>query len=75
MALKLPRGCWRRAALAERLARERDILATLNHPNIARLYDAGITTGGQPYLALEYVEGRRIDEFVWEAESRCAAAA
>jgi len=66
VALKLPRGCWRTTALAERLARERDILATLNHPNIARLYDAGITTGGQPFLALEYVEGRRIDEFVWE---------
>jgi serine/threonine-protein kinase len=48
------------------MAREREILATLNHPNIARLYDAGITTEGQPYLALEYVEGRRIDEFVAE---------
>src|SRR5215470_3202171 len=58
VALKLPRGSWRRAALAERLAREREILATLNHPNIARLYDAGITAEGQPYLALEYVEGR-----------------
>jgi eukaryotic-like serine/threonine-protein kinase len=66
VALKLPRGWWRRASLAERMAREREILATLNHPNIARLYDAGITTEGQPYLALEYVEGRRIDEFVAE---------
>ena len=53
--------------VAERMAREREILATLNHPNIARLYDAGITNEGQPYLALEYVEGRRIDEFVGEA--------
>src|SRR5215472_3625828 len=67
VALKLPRGWWRRAALAERMAREREILATLNHPNIARLYDAGITSEGQPYLALEYVEGRRIDDFVAEA--------
>ena len=67
VALKLPRGCWRRAAHGERLARERDILATLTHPNIARLYDAGITAAGQPYLALEYVEGGRIDEFVREA--------
>jgi serine/threonine-protein kinase len=64
VALKLPRGWWRTAALAERMAREREILATLNHPNIARLYDAGITADGQPYLALEYVEGLRIDEFV-----------
>ncbi len=67
VALKLPRGYWRRAAHGERLARERDILATLTHPNIARLYDAGITAAGQPYLALEYVEGGRIDEFVREA--------
>ena len=67
VALKLPHGWWRRAALAERMAREREILATLNHPNIARLYDAGITAEGQPYLALEYVEGHRIDEYVAEA--------
>jgi serine/threonine-protein kinase len=65
VALKLPRSWWARTALAERMTREREILATLNHPNIARLYDAGITEG-QPYLALEYVEGRRIDEFVAE---------
>src|SRR6185312_7174922 len=68
VALKRPRGCWSRASLAERMAREREILATLNHPNIARLYDAGLTTEGQPYLALEFVEGFPIDKFV--AESR-----
>ena len=67
VALKLPRGYWRRAELSERLTRERDILATLTHPNIARLYDAGITPAGQPYLALEYVEGGRIDAFVRDA--------
>jgi eukaryotic-like serine/threonine-protein kinase len=61
VALKLPRGTWHRRGLAERMAREREILAALNHPNIARLYDAGLADG-QPYLALEYVEGRRIDE-------------
>src|SRR5688572_20544030 len=66
VALKLPRGSWERPALAERMAREREILATLNHPNIARLYDAGLTDDGLPYLALEYVEGRRIDEFCRE---------
>jgi serine/threonine-protein kinase len=63
VALKLPHGAWPHAQLAERLQRERDILAGLEHPNIARLYDAGLTTDGQPYLALEYVEGRPIDEY------------
>jgi len=61
VALKLPHGVWRRAGLAERMGREREILATLNHPNIARLYDAGVTAEGQPYLAIEYVEGQPID--------------
>ena len=61
VALKLPHGAWRQAGLAERLQREREILATLEHPNIARLYDAGVADDGQPYLALEHVEGERID--------------
>ncbi len=63
VALKLPHGAWKRAGLAERLARERAILATLEHPHIARLYDAGVTAEGQPWLALEYVAGERIDTF------------
>ncbi len=61
VALKLPRGVWSRPELRERMAREREILASLNHPHIARLYDAGLASDGQPYLALEYVEGRPID--------------
>jgi serine/threonine-protein kinase len=67
VALKLPRGVWLRPELLERMAREREILASLNHPHIARLYDAGLGSDGQPYLALEYVEGRPID-----AHSRAA---
>ena len=66
VALKLPRGAWSHKAIAERLARERDILATLAHPHIARLYDAGDHAAGRPYLALEYVEGRPIDEYCRE---------
>jgi serine/threonine-protein kinase len=63
IALKLPHGAWRRAGLAERLAREREILAGLEHPHIARLNDAGVADGGRPYLALEWIDGERIDRF------------
>ena len=47
---------------AERFRREGQILARLMHPHIARLLDAGVTPGGQPYLVLELVEGQRIDQ-------------
>ncbi len=65
VALKLPRLAWGRG-LAERMARERDILASLEHPHIARLYDAGVDQHGRPYLALEYVEGQPIDAYAQE---------
>jgi TolB-like protein/Tfp pilus assembly protein PilF len=57
VALKLPMLSGLRPDLASRFARERDILAGLEHPNIARLYDAGVTPEGLPYLAMEYVHG------------------
>jgi len=63
VALKLPLVLLHNSALAERFARERDILAQLTHPHIARLYDAGITASGQSYLALEYVEGEPITRY------------
>jgi non-specific serine/threonine protein kinase/serine/threonine-protein kinase len=63
VALKLPHFAAASAGLAERMARERNILAKLEHPNIARLYDAGVTREGRPYLALEYVEGAAIDVY------------
>jgi tetratricopeptide (TPR) repeat protein len=47
----------------ERFRREGTLLARLTHPHIARLLDAGVTSTGQPYLVLEYVEGARIDRF------------
>ncbi len=40
---------------------EREILARLEHPNIARLLDAGVTDDGRPYFAMEYVEGEALD--------------
>ena len=57
IALKLPHW-WALSKLTERATQEREILASLEHPNIARLYDAGITEDGGPYLALEYIEGK-----------------
>jgi serine/threonine protein kinase/TolA-binding protein len=55
-------------AFAERLQKEYRILASLEHPNIARLLDAGATEGGLPYFVMEYVEGRPIDRFCAERE-------
>ncbi|HEY6513836.1 MAG TPA: protein kinase, partial [Burkholderiaceae bacterium] len=61
VALKLPRAGWAHG-LARRMVRERDILAALEHPHIARLYDAGVTEAGRPWLAMELVSGTPIDE-------------
>ena len=49
-----------------RFRAERQILASLNHPNIARLLDGGITDDGVPYLVLEYVDGVPIDRYCAE---------
>ena len=62
-ALKLPRAEWVDHGLTERIARERTILARLQHPHIAVLYDAGLGAEGRPYLALEYVDGVPIDAY------------
>ena len=63
VALKLPHLGLVDRGIAERIARERQILASLEHPNIARLYDAGIDERGRPYLALEYIDGVPPDEY------------
>ena len=46
------------AQVVERFRHERRILASLDHPNIARLFDGGATDKGAPYLVMEYIEGR-----------------
>ncbi|MCZ2149314.1 MAG: protein kinase [Bryobacterales bacterium] len=51
------------ANVLERFRRERQILANLDHPNIALLLDGGATPDGLPYLVMEYVEGQPIDEY------------
>ena len=49
--------------MVERFRSERQILASLDHPNIARLYDGGATEDGLPYLVMEYIEGEPIDQY------------
>jgi tetratricopeptide (TPR) repeat protein len=52
-----------RRSFRDRFLRERQILASLNHPGITRLLDAGHTKSGQPYLVMEYVDGTPIDVY------------
>jgi serine/threonine protein kinase/tetratricopeptide (TPR) repeat protein len=54
-----------------RLLREQQILAELVHPNIAQLYDAGLTGDGSPYIVMEHVAGEAIDDYC----RRCALGA
>lgn len=49
--------------LVRRFREERQILAALDHPDIARLYDGGVTADGEPWFAMEYVEGVTIDRY------------
>ncbi|MFT4179790.1 MAG: protein kinase [Thermomonas sp.] len=63
VALKLLRPGVASRQLRQRFDRERAILARFAHPNIARLLDAGIDHDGQPYLALEYVEGEPLTRY------------
>jgi serine/threonine protein kinase/tetratricopeptide (TPR) repeat protein len=68
IALKLPMLSRKRKDLASRFERERDILADLEHPNIARLYDAGVSPDGLPYLAMEFVAGQPLTSW---CDARC----
>jgi eukaryotic-like serine/threonine-protein kinase len=63
VALKVVRRSFADTELKRRFRQERQILASLNHPNIARLLDGGVSADGEPFLAMEYVEGARIDAY------------
>ena len=71
-AIKLMRIAIADAGANERFAREGRLLGRLNHPNIARLLDAGVAPSGERFLVLEYVEGERIDR--WCDERRMTVA-
>jgi serine/threonine-protein kinase len=62
-AIKLLRDAWLSPARRERFAEEQRTLASLNHPAIARLYDADRMPDGTPWFAMEYVEGLPLTEF------------
>ncbi len=62
VAIKFVRQSVDSADIQERFERERRLLAPLQHPNIAMLLDAGVSDDGAPYIVMEHVEGRQIDE-------------
>ncbi len=63
VALKVLEGRFYDPEGKKRFRQERQILARLQHPNIASLMDGGTTDGGRPYFVMEYVEGRSIDDY------------
>ena len=70
VALKLLRPGLTDTDLRLRFTRERQILARLAHPHIARLLDAGVSRDGQPYLAMEYVDGEPITAYCRKRTAR-----
>src|ERR1019366_6380000 len=74
VAIKLITSARHEPNLDQRFRRERQILAQLEHPNIARLLDGGATVSGQPYFVMEYVEGPPLlawcDEHHLDADAR-----
>lgn len=63
VAIKLLRPEMRSDALIKRFRRERQILAGLDHPNIARLLDGGMASDERPFLVMEYFDGRPLDRY------------
>ena len=63
VALKIVRPAAATKEVLQRFQREREILASLDHPNIARILDGGTTDEGLPYLVMDYVEGEPIDAY------------
>jgi serine/threonine-protein kinase len=64
VAIKLMHAdLWHSDTMLERFQAERQILANLNHANIARLLDGGMTSDGTPYLVMEFIDGVPLDEY------------
>jgi eukaryotic-like serine/threonine-protein kinase len=63
VALKLLKQGLDSARVLARFESERQALALMNHPGVARVFDAGVTDDGRPYFVMEYVAGIPITEF------------
>jgi serine/threonine protein kinase len=63
VAIKVIKADVDRDEVVSRFRRERQILASLDHPNISRFLDGGATADGRPYFVMEYVEGKAIDKY------------
>ena len=63
VAIKVLRGSLRLEWYRNRFLAERQILARLNHPGIAKLLDGGVTADNEPYVVMELIEGQRIDAY------------
>src|SRR5262245_57827773 len=63
VALKVIRPGLASPALLKRFAQEAQILGRLHHPGIAQIYEAGVAEDGQPFFALEFIRGLRLDEY------------
>src|ERR1700723_2411946 len=63
VAIKILRDAWLSPARRERFATEQRTLAQLNHPSIARLYDADTLDDGTPWFVMEYVEGIPLTDY------------
>jgi serine/threonine-protein kinase len=63
VAIKFVHASWLGRSGEQRFRIEGNLLGQLNHPNIARLLDAGVMDGSQPYLVLEYINGEAIDTY------------
>jgi eukaryotic-like serine/threonine-protein kinase len=63
VALKLLKAGMDTRQIVARFAAERQVLALMQHPGIAQMFDAGVTAGGRSYFVMEYVDGVRITEY------------
>jgi eukaryotic-like serine/threonine-protein kinase len=72
VALKIVRRGLDTEEILERFKHERQTLASLDHPNIARLLDGGTTSGGSPFFVMEHVDGTPIDRYCDERNLKIA---